>query len=242
MSSRKTPLPTPGKYQVFPAHAKAEFEKLKRSIAKNGVLVPVVTDQRGVIIDGHHRVQAWNELRAEGAKVPDFARSMRYLASNDEGFKLAVTLNERRRHLDPKMRKTVARELRKRGWSLRRIAEELDVGSSTVRRDLSGVPVGTPERIQGLDGKSYASTKRFEVTAKSQREVDKSVAAIAKFDGNVPNRSMSPARLQKKADEYEVRSRSRTRRHVAPWRKLVASMRGFPRVQVEAQLNRRHRH
>jgi site-specific DNA-methyltransferase (adenine-specific) len=205
MSGRNTPPPTAGKYQVFPAHAKAEFEKLKRSITNNGVLVPVVTDQRGVIIDGHHRVQAWNELRADGVKVPDFARSMRYLASNDEGFELAVTLNERRRHLDPKMRKTVARELRKRGWSLRRIAEELEVGSSTVRRDLSGVPDGTPEKIKGLDGKSYASTKRFEVTAKSQREVDKSVAAIAKFDGNVPNRSMSPARLQKKADEYEVR-------------------------------------
>jgi hypothetical protein len=103
------------------------------------------------------------------------------------------------------MRKAVTRELRKHGWSLRRIAEELDVGSSTIRRDLSGVPDGTPDRIEGLDGKSYASSRRFEVTAKSQLEVDKSITAIAKFDGNVPNRSMTSARLQKKADEYEVR-------------------------------------
>jgi 16S rRNA G966 N2-methylase RsmD len=103
------------------------------------------------------------------------------------------------------MRKAVARQLRNRGWSLRRIAEELDVGSSTIRRDLSGVPGGTPDRIKGLDGKSYASSRRFEVSAKSQREVDKSIAAISKFDGNVPNRSITPARLQKKADEYEVR-------------------------------------
>ena len=167
--------------------------------------MPVVLDQRGDIIDGHHRVIAWNELRAEGLKVPNYTRSIRYLTDDDEGYELAVILNERRRHLDPKMRKAVARQLRNRGWSLRRIAEELDVGSSTIRRDLSGVPDGTPDRIEGLDGKSYASSKRFEVSAKSQREVDKSIAAIAKFDGNVPNRSMTPARLQKKADEYEVR-------------------------------------
>ncbi len=205
MSRAITPPAIAGKYQIFPSHAKNEFEKLKRSIAKDGVLVPVVLDQHGNIVDGHHRVLAWNELRAEGVKLPNYVRSIRYLTGDDEGYELAVTLNERRRHLDPKMRKAVARQLRKRGWSLRRIAEELEVGSSTIRRDLSGVPGGTPDRIEGLDGKSYASSKRFEVSAKSQREADKSIAAIAKFDGNVPNRSMTPVRLQKKADEYEVR-------------------------------------
>lgn len=205
MSRATTPPPTAGKYQIFPPQTKAEFEKLKRSIAKDGVLVPVVIDQRGDIIDGHHRVKAWNELRAEGVKVPNYVRSLRHLVSDDEGYELAVVLNERRRHMDPKMRTTVARQLRRRGWSVRRIAEELDVGSSTIQRDLSGVPGGTPEKIVGRDGKSYAGSQHFEVSVKSQKEVDRAIAAIAKFDGNVPNRSMTPARLQKKADEYEVR-------------------------------------
>jgi len=205
MSRASTPPPTAGKYQIFPPHTKAEFEKLKRSIAKDGVLVPVVIDHQDHIIDGHHRVKAWNELRAEGVKVPNYIRSMRHLSSDDKGYELAVVLNERRRHLDPKMRRAVARQLRKLGWSVRHIAEELDAGPSTIQRDLSGVPGGTTDRVIGLDGKSYASSKQFEVSVKSQREVDKAIAAIAKFEGNVPNRSMTPARLRKKADEYEVR-------------------------------------
>ena len=67
---RTAPTSDAGKYQVFPSHAKAEFEKLKRSDREGRCLRPVVVDQRGNIIDGHHRVQAWDELRAEGVKVP----------------------------------------------------------------------------------------------------------------------------------------------------------------------------
>jgi predicted transcriptional regulator len=200
-----TPPSFDGKYQIFPSHTKAEFERLKQSIAKEGVLVSVVVDQRGNVIDGHHRVLAWDELRAEGVKVPNYKRSIRHLSNDDEGVELAVALNERRRHLTPKMRQEVARQLRRHKWTVRRIAEELEVGSSTIQRDLSGVPSGTPARVIGRDGKSYASTKRFEVSVKSQKETDKAIAAIAKLDGNVPNRSMSPARLQKCADDYEVR-------------------------------------
>jgi site-specific DNA-methyltransferase (adenine-specific) len=205
MSRATTPPLTDGKYQVFPSHSKDEFEKLKRSIAKSGIVVPVVVDQDADIIDGHHRVRAWNELRAIGVKVPDYKRSIRHFDDDDERIEMAVMLNERRRHLDPKMRRSVARQLRKRKWSVRRIADELDVGSSTIQRDLSDVPGGTPDKVVGRDNKSYAGSKRFEVSASSQKEVDKAIAAIAKFDGNIPNRSMAPSRLQKKADEYEVR-------------------------------------
>src|ERR1039458_9607158 len=204
--SRATTLPlTVGKYQVFPSLSKVEFEKLKRSIAKSGIEVSVVVDQNDDIIDGHHRVRAWNELRAGGVKVPDYKRSIRHFNDDDERIEMAIILNERRRHLDPNMRKSVARQLRKREWSVRRIAEELDVGSSTIQRDISGVPSGTPDKVIGRDNKTYAAFKRFEVSASSQKEVDRAITAIAKFDGNIPNRSMTPLRLQKKADEYEVR-------------------------------------
>src|ERR1035438_5176718 len=99
MSRQTTPPMSIGKYQVFPPHSTVEFERLKRSIAKDGVLVPVVIDQHKNVIDGHHRIQAWNELRSEGVKVPNYTTTIRHLVSADEGFDLAVTLNERRRHL-----------------------------------------------------------------------------------------------------------------------------------------------
>jgi site-specific DNA-methyltransferase (adenine-specific) len=182
-----------------------EFEKLKRSIAKAGILVPVELDQDLVLIDGHHRVRAWNELRAEGVKVADYKRNIRFYASVDERNERAVILNERRRHLDPAQRKTVARELRKREWSVRRIAEELDVGSSTIQRDVAGVPGGTPDKVVGRDNKRYDATKQFQVTVNSQKEAEKALVAIAKLESNLPTKSMTVSRLQKKADDYEVR-------------------------------------
>ena len=114
MSRATTPPLSEGKYQVFPSLSQVEFEKLKRSIAKSGIVVTVVVDQNDDIIDGHHRVRAWNELRADGVKVPDYKRSIRHFNDVDERIEMAVILNARRRHLDPKMRKSVARQLRKR--------------------------------------------------------------------------------------------------------------------------------
>ena len=76
MSRKSTPPQSSGSIKYFHRTPKLEFEKLKRSIAKDGILVPVVIDQRGDIIDGHHRVRAWNELRAESVKVPNYVRSM----------------------------------------------------------------------------------------------------------------------------------------------------------------------
>jgi ParB-like chromosome segregation protein Spo0J len=194
-----------GKYQIFPAHTKFEFDKLKNSIARDGILVPVELDQDLVLIDGHHRVRAWNELRAEGVRVPEYKRNIRFYASVDERTERAVILNERRRHLDATQRKAVARELRRRQWSVRRIAEELDVGSSTIQRDVAGVPPGTPAQVVGRDNKRYAAAKQFQVTANSQKEAEKTLAAIAKMDSKLPTKSMTVSRLQKRADEYEVR-------------------------------------
>jgi len=200
--------PTPpvfGEFQIFPEYSQVEFAALKQSIARNGILVAIEIDQQGVIIDGHHRVRAWNELRTEGVKVPDFKRSIRVYRDDEDRLDRAVTLNERRRHLDATQRKSVARKLRKRGWSLRRIAEELDVGSSTIKRDVSGVPGGTPETVIGRDQKRYAGSNRFEVNATSQREVEKSLTAIASLEGNLPSRPITASRLQKRADTYQVR-------------------------------------
>jgi len=194
-----------GEFQIFPEYSKAEFAALKRSIARDGMLVPVEIDQNNVIIDGHHRVRAWNELRAEGVKVRDYKTVIRHYRDDEHRLERAVTFNERRRHLDATQRKSVARKLRKRGWSLRRIAEELDVGSSTIKRDVSGVPGGTPDKVIGRDQKRYAGSTQFEVLATSQREVEQSLKAIASLEGNLPSRPITASRLQKRADAYQVR-------------------------------------
>jgi site-specific DNA-methyltransferase (adenine-specific) len=205
VSRRQGSPPIFGEFQIFPPYSKPERAALKKSIERVGTLVPVEVDQNNVIIDGHHRVELWNELRAEGKNVRNYKTNIRHYRDDQERLERAVTFNDRRRHLDAAQRKTVARKLRKRGWSLRRIAEELGVGSSTIKRDVSGVPGGTPEKVTGLDNKRYSGSSRFEVLATSPREVEQSLKAIAALEGNLPSRPTTASRLQKRADTYQVR-------------------------------------
>ena len=64
-----------------------------------------------------------------------------------EGWRLAL----------PARREAVA-ELREAGLSIRAIGTVVGAGNQTIQRDLSGVPNGTPDRVVGLDGKSYEAT------------------------------------------------------------------------------------
>jgi ParB-like chromosome segregation protein Spo0J len=49
---------TTNEYQVLPPLSDEEYQALKEDMAENGMLVPVVQDTAGNIIDGHHRVRA----------------------------------------------------------------------------------------------------------------------------------------------------------------------------------------
>jgi hypothetical protein len=57
-------------YQLLPALSPDEFAALNADIAKHGILVAVELDDHGHLLDGHHRVRAWQELHAEGIRVP----------------------------------------------------------------------------------------------------------------------------------------------------------------------------
>jgi ParB-like chromosome segregation protein Spo0J len=64
-------------YQSMPPLSGGEYADLKADIAARGVLVPVEVDERGAVLDGHHRLRAWHELRAAGVNVPDYPRVVR---------------------------------------------------------------------------------------------------------------------------------------------------------------------
>ncbi len=49
-------------FQVMPALTAEEREALREDIAERGVIVPVVQDQHGRILDGHHRSEIAAEL------------------------------------------------------------------------------------------------------------------------------------------------------------------------------------
>src|SRR5688500_5609548 len=50
----------------MPDPSPEEYRELKEDIREHGVLVPVEKDEHGNVLDGHQRLRAWGELRAEG--------------------------------------------------------------------------------------------------------------------------------------------------------------------------------
>lgn len=129
---------------------------LRASIKRFGVLVPVVEDQYGNLLDGNNRRRIAAEV---GVDCPFVVREV---ADDEEAHEIARTLNEDRRHMPREKRREVVADLRSQGHSLRAIAGAVGVGLGTVERDLATVPGGTvADRITGLDGKSRpASTKK----------------------------------------------------------------------------------
>jgi hypothetical protein len=82
--------------QLFGALEPATEAALRASIERFGVLVPVTFDQRGRMIDGHHRWRLASEL---GLDCP---WSVRHVAEDDEAAELARTLNMDRRLSTPR--------------------------------------------------------------------------------------------------------------------------------------------
>lgn len=154
-----------GPMQLFDALPGHITDALRASIERFGVLVPVVTDQHGTVLDGHHRKAIADQLRVK------YRVDVITVAGDDEAREIARTLNSDRRQLTEDQRRDVAAALRGQGHSLRAIAGALGVGKSTVERDLATVPSGTvPERVTGLDGKSRPARRPVIVTARHERE------------------------------------------------------------------------
>jgi len=77
--------------------------------------VPIVFDaDTGKVIEGHHRLRAWTELRTEGVKVPDYPKQMVRFRDDNERLGFVVAANLFRRHLTREQRAEVVARLRRR--------------------------------------------------------------------------------------------------------------------------------
>jgi ParB-like chromosome segregation protein Spo0J len=86
-----------------------EFDALKSSIQKYGVLLPVVKDESGTVIDGHHREQACQELGIENYPILTIGG-----LSKEEKRNHALILNLVRRKLTrSQLREIIGAELRR---------------------------------------------------------------------------------------------------------------------------------
>jgi ParB-like chromosome segregation protein Spo0J len=121
---------------LMPDLAPWDYEHLKASIARVGVLVPVLKDEYGNTIDGYQRERACRELAITDYRIETVAG-----LSEDEKRDRAFTLNLVRRRLDQKqMRELIAAELKRTpdlsdNW-LAQILGSTDKTVEAVRPDL----------------------------------------------------------------------------------------------------------
>jgi 16S rRNA G966 N2-methylase RsmD len=95
--------------KLVPEMSKQAYEELKESIIKNGLYDPITINNKGVLLDGHHRYRIWTELKKEGgipSRIKDFETPL-----NERRF--VIESNLRRRHLEPYQKAALGRELEK---------------------------------------------------------------------------------------------------------------------------------
>ena len=103
---------------------------LRLSIQRFGVIMPVVKDQYGRILDGHQRSRL-----AEALGVSYRVQTME-VSDDEEALTIARTLNAERRQLTEEQRRLVAFDLRQEGHSYRAIGAALGVSHVQAMTDV----------------------------------------------------------------------------------------------------------
>lgn len=150
-------------YQIMPEMTSEQYAALKEDIRRHGVLQPVEFDEQGRIVDGHHRVQAFTELISEGHDIPMYPKVTRKYPDEDSKLEHIISFNVERRQLTPGQRLELVVTLRARGWPLQRIASTLKLNTTTVWRDIKGLPDDERKAlesivVEGRDGRVYTPT------------------------------------------------------------------------------------
>lgn len=178
---------------LLPSLSSDEYKALKNDIIeRDSVLIAIVIDDDGNIIDGHNRLKIASEFN-----ILDVSFDIRPNLSEDEKRQLAIDLNLHRRHLTKEQRREWSIKLREDGNSTRQIAEKLGTSQRTVSRDIaSGEAIASPQKVTGKDGKQYpAKKKKTSIIAKDNREAQKALNNLENIDtDNLPNKRMDAKR------------------------------------------------
>lgn len=168
--------------QLFDALDAATEAALRASIHRFGVLVPVVTDQHGRILDGHHRSRIADDLDVL------YRTDVVHVADDAEAEAIARTLNTERRHLTPeqiRVRREAVVDLKLAGHTNVAIAKALKMDEKQVRRDLSVSDVSEtelPATVVRSDGKPYPAARPApEADPEPEHEPEQHPAEVAIF-------------------------------------------------------------
>lgn len=192
------------KYQVMPDLTPLEYEALKADIQERGVLVPVEVDEAGDLLDGHHRVRAWTELRAEGVTLPNYPKLVRTGLNEEQKRNHARSLNVLRRQLSKEQRAEVMRSMRSDGATYQEIAKATGVSVDTAHRVARGAELSDFGKVTGADGKNYpASYQKHEPLSPMQTLFVPGEAVV--LDPHAAKRQVDEAREEKREERRTER-------------------------------------
>lgn len=202
-------------YQLLPELPSWEFEALKESIRRYGVLLPVVKDERGRTIDGHHRERACKELG-----VRDYPVITLQGLTEEQKRDHALLLNlVRRKVTRSQLREIIAAELRRTpdissSW-LAEILGTTDKTIESVRAALirtSEIP--KCETHRGKDGRRQRVTR---VVTFRERDAQRAREALTALGDDAPGRPtelrLVERRARKKEKLEEIEGRLKRPRH-----------------------------
>jgi len=147
-------------YQLLPDLSKDDFAALKADIEERGVIVPVELDEGGNVLDGHNRLRAWSELKAEGVTLPDYPRVVRGGMTEQQKRNHVRALNIIRRQLTKEQRADQWAAMRADGMTYQGIADATGVSDQNVINSVSKKLETQPSHVIGKDGKKYPATKK----------------------------------------------------------------------------------
>ena len=188
-------------FQLMPDLPSWEYEALKESILQHGVIIPIIKDESGIIIDGHHRNRACQELKVKNIPTITLAG-----LTEDQKRDHALILNLVRRKISRKqMREIIAAELRRtpdisNQW-LAEIVGTTDKTIQSVRKDLiAGSEIPMVDRFRAKDGKSYPATRLY---TDKEKQADRARDALATLGDDAPRKAVSLKQLEREAKKKE---------------------------------------
>ncbi len=188
-------------YQLLPELPSWEYHALKESIRRHGVLLPVIKDDKGKTIDGHHRERACRELG-----IADYPILTLHGLTEDQKRDHALLLNLVRRKVTRRqLREIIAAELRRTpDISSNWLAEILGTSDKTVeavREHLIGTSeIPKCETHRGKDGRQQRVTRI--VTFRS-KDAERAREAIAALGDDVPARPIELRLIERRARKKE---------------------------------------
>lgn len=188
-------------YQLLPDLSPEEFHALKEDIRVRGILVAVEFDENGAILDGHHRLRAYQELIDEDVDVPMYDQKVVQFESEEAKKDYVLSINLKRRHLTSEQKATLYARLRLPPYNmtLEAIAAIAGVGTTTVWRHLDGLPDDVQETMVqlqtvGRDGKVYPTMYNISRTLIPAEKAERDHAASG-YVGSDQSQELAPKYL-----------------------------------------------